>query len=102
VKSQKENIFVFLGYDIYQTKALTPHTYVQGTTHFDALHQVEPIARLRARIFFIIDELMSQCRHHMAHHSRAMPHMIKFPHTKILIMSGFMSYESSLMGSIKT
>jgi hypothetical protein len=70
--------------------------------HIDGLHKVDPIARLRPRIFFIIDELMSHCWHHMAHHARAMPHRNEFMHMKILIMSGFMSYGSSLMGSIKT
>jgi len=30
----KKKIFLdFFGYDICKTKALTPHTYVQGTTH---------------------------------------------------------------------
>jgi hypothetical protein len=70
VKSQKENIFGFFGYDVQKKKALTPHTYVQGTTHIDNLRQVDPIARLRPRIFFIIDELMSHYWHHMAHHVR--------------------------------
>jgi hypothetical protein len=60
VKSQKENIFGFLGYDICQTKELTPHTYVQGTTHIDALHQVDPMARLPPRILSLTNELMGQ------------------------------------------
>jgi hypothetical protein len=99
----KKKIFLdFLDMIYAKQKALTPHTYVQGTTHLDALHQVEPIARLRPRIFFIIDELMSQCWHHMAYHVGAMPHRNEFMHMKILIMSGFVSYGSSLMGSIKT
>jgi len=39
---------------------LTTNTYVQGTIHLDALHQVEPMNRLRPRILFITNEPMSQ------------------------------------------
>jgi hypothetical protein len=75
----KKKIFLdFLDMIYAKQKTLTPHTYVQGTTHIDALHKVEPMARLRPRIFFIINELMSQCWHHMAHHVGAMPHRMNF------------------------
>jgi hypothetical protein len=37
----------------------------------------------------------------MAYHAEAMPHRIEYLQLTILIMSGFISYGSSLMGSIK-
>jgi hypothetical protein len=88
----KKNFFVgYFGYEKGKTKALTPHTYVQGTTHIDDLHRVDPMDRLRPRTLFIINELMSRCQHHTTHHIGAMPPRIKFLHMKILIVSSLES-----------
>jgi hypothetical protein len=71
-------------------KALTPHTYVQGNTHIDVLHQVDLITRLRLRILIITDEFMSQCWNHISHDVGGMPHSNESLWMKILIWSGFM------------
>ena len=92
----------FLDMTYTKEKTLTPHTYVQGTIHIDHVCQVEPIAKLRPTILLIIDEHMSHYQHHMTHHIGAMPRRNKILHTKILIMSDFVSYGKSLMRSIKT
>jgi hypothetical protein len=43
-------------------KTLTSHTYVQGTMHSNISCEVDPFLGL-PRIFFIIDECISQCWH---------------------------------------
>jgi hypothetical protein len=74
-KILKKKIFLdFFGYNILETKSLTPDTYIQGTMNIFYLHQVELIANLTPRIIFIIDELISQSWHHMDYQARAMPH----------------------------
>jgi hypothetical protein len=99
----KNKIFLeFLDMIFTKQKTLTPHTYVKGIMHFDALRQVEPIARLRPRIFFIINDLISRCCHHMAYHDEAMPHWNGSLRLKILIIGGFLSYVISLMAPINT
>jgi hypothetical protein len=88
----KKKIFLdFLDMIYEKQKALTPHTYVQGTTHSDDSGEVEHIARLWPRIFFIINERMSQCWHHMAYHVGAMLHRNEFLHMKIFIVSSLTS-----------
>jgi hypothetical protein len=67
--STKKIFLDFLDMIFAKKKTLTPHTYVQGTLHLDVVHQVHPMARLKPRIFFIINELMSRCWHHMACHA---------------------------------
>jgi hypothetical protein len=83
-------------------KEFTPHTCVQGTTHSNDLGELEPISKLRPRILFIIDEIMGRYWHHMAYHAKAMPHSNKVLHTKMIVMSSFVSYHSSLMMLIKS
>jgi hypothetical protein len=71
-------------------KSLTPYTFVQGTTHLDTLRKVNLTNRLRPRIIFIINKLMSGCWHHMDYRVRAMPDRNEFLYSKILIFCGFM------------
>jgi hypothetical protein len=70
--------------------------------YLDSLHQVYPMARIRPRILFIIKELMIYCWHHMAHHARAMQQCKEFMQSNLLIVSGFMIYDNSMMGPINT
>jgi hypothetical protein len=85
-----------------QKKSLTPHTYIQGTTHLMALCKVDIITRLLPRIFFIINELMSHVGIIWLTMLGPCHIVMNFSESKILIMSGFMSYDNSLMGPIKT
>jgi hypothetical protein len=92
---------IFLDFlDMIYAKKIT-HTTLLCTRNY-ALVQVNPISRLRLRIFFIIDEIMSRHRHHMEHDAGARPLRNGFSNTKILIMSGFVRYKISVMVSIKT
>jgi hypothetical protein len=98
----KKKIFLdFLDRIYEKKKSLTPHTYIQGIVHPDRLCKVEPMASLKPRILFIIDELISQYWYHIVDHVNPIPHRNEFMNTNIISMSGFLSYGISLMGSIK-